>query len=483
VGIAIAFLLSALLCAITIMARPIIALYCILFIVIFFEEFGVGFTSTTGSIFFNSDFLNLFKFKIIEVIIGSVYFFILITSKRKIRGSFSPLEKNIFIAFVIVVLFVCSIELSRHGTVTVGGIRQIVPGIMLFHMYYLAINTEGEFLQFVKVLIIMLSIRAFIGLVMLGVGHGIESPRGAVPFFWDSRQIDAFAFGVILLSGYIAQYSKIDLSHRLFSRSLAILFLCVLGFAVLLSFRRTVWFMAAVGIFFVMLSSRKVKIYHYVILAGVMTLVFVMVFSVPAFKDTRDRIIFYVEHSNIFNKDVAKQQENAAHIDNLKQYYRIITEDKNILFMGFRGRVDSNYTEFESKKGMGPLGTAHNGLLVTTLFFGLGGLILYLVFFLFPLFKYRILYKQPDTSPVRYIGLGALIFFFLEFIPSLTFSPAFYTSVKGGFYVFTALFIVRSAVYYGNKPPSTKEISGRKEPIVPVKNRVILAKSRVINSK
>ncbi len=456
-GLAVTIACALLMGVLAIAARSSLV-YVFLFLIVFFEEFGTGFTSFSGSFVFNQSFVDLFNLKFIEIITAAAYIPVVITHKR--AKPFMGYEKWLGFLFAILVIALLFIEYTQHLTVTVSDWRLIITGAMLLHLMAMLQDTEQKLITFTKVFLLMLTIRALIGLAAFALGYGIQSPRGMVPFFWDSRQIDGFVFGVILVFGYIMHYRALPANNRIFSQGLAVTIFAILSLTVLLSVRRTLWYEMAAGVILCIITSRQARIRHYLVIGMTVTIGITVVATVPALEGFRDRMGSYLESTNLLDKSVAKERENEAHIDNVQQYFRMVIQDPRVLFMGYRGRSGEDYRIFKAASGSeGPLGTAHNGILATLQFFGIVGLLIYMLFYLRSIFLYRRVSRLPSSSPMRYISMGSLIFLFLEFIPSLFFVPPFYNSIKGVVYIFLSLFLLRASIYYSN--PQLRESEDR----------------------
>ena len=88
-GLATAAVLSVLLCLLGALTRRVNIVYVLMFILVFFSEYGTGFKSEYGSIFFNQNFMNFLNFKLIEIMIVTSYFFVLLTKQnRKYYGTY-----------------------------------------------------------------------------------------------------------------------------------------------------------------------------------------------------------------------------------------------------------------------------------------------------------------------------------------------------------------------------------------------------------
>lgn len=457
-GLAVAVAVSAIL-AIVAFGRPLVVLYVLTAIIVFFEELGTGFTSFHASIFFNQDFIRFFNLKFIEIIIAFIYPVILLTYRPNADRPRLAFERRVALSFIGLVTLLCFIEYWIHGRVTVSDWRVMVAGLILFHMMAILLDTEQKMLTFTKVILIMMGTRALIGLIMMVAGHGVQSPRGTVPFFWDSRQVDAFALGFVILSAYLIQYRLLPRHDRILSKPVASILFVVLGVTILLSIRRSVWFVAAGGGMLCLFAARRVSVAQIMTLVSVAVVSSILVMTLPGLQGLRGRIAFYVESMDIFEHDVASQQQNATHIDNVYQYSRIIMEEPEILYLGFRGRSGENYWEFSADIGSEfRLGKAHNGLLRTILFYGLFGLFIYMAFYLYAIMQYLNIRRIPGATHASYIAMGSMAFLLMELIPALVFVPPFFTSIKGNFYTFVAYFLLRSSLHYASARTAARNL-------------------------
>lgn len=422
--------------------------YVLLFLFIFFDELGPGFTSFAGSFVFNQDFVGFGYFRFIEFVVAAAYLTTLI-SYRSQRLAFMATERKLSYLFIFLMIALLFIEYLMHGNITISDWRLIVSGIMILHLFVMLVNSEKKLISFVKILLIMLALRALIGLVAYALGYGVMSPRGVVPFFWDSRQVDAFAYGAILLTAYLANYYGLEARHRILPQALAVIMLAILSITVLLSIRRTVWMVAMLGIVAVLLLSKRIKLPHYIGFGFIGMAGLALILALPISEGFRSRMSTYFSSINLLDEKIARNYENEVHTDNVKQYSRMIMENPSVLAFGFRGYAGTDYSNLPKLYSKNfPLGVAHNGVLRTIYFFGITGLIIYLVFYSAVFLLYKKLRKLPDKSLLKHIGIASLILLFLEFSSSLTLVPPFYTTSKGLFYTFLAVFIARAAYYY-----------------------------------
>jgi hypothetical protein len=468
-GIAVAATLSALLCMFGMLTRRVNILYTLMFIIIFFAEYGTDFKSDNGSIFFNQQFMSFYNFKLIEIIIGASYLFILLTRSSSNKKGPLEFEKTLAILFFLVIFIVSLVEYWKHNYFFVGTWRLLVSGMMLVHMMSMLINTRDEFLRFTRLLLLMMTARATIGLIMFALGYGEHTFRGMAPFFWDDRLIEGFAFCAILITSYLTGYSVIQLSDRILSKSTAGFALAIMLITVALCYRRTIWLVCIGGIVMILLYSNMIKIRHLlgIVLACILSII--LIATMPGMGKIRSKVVYYANSMNIFSNvstraETQAEASTATHIYNVQQYFHAIANEPVILFAGLSGRDGPNYMEvIGTNKREGPLGTPHNSVLATTIFFGSGGTIIYLLLYLSPILSYRRIKIIRDDSVLKYTALAAWALLFCELIPAISFAPAFYTSLKGSFFTLTTIYIFRSSLYYSKN--NTEAVSEQNEPV------------------
>jgi hypothetical protein len=422
---------------------------------VFFTELGWDFSSFHGSFVFNQYFTGFFNFRFIEFAAVAVWFVLLLSRDK--NAAHVPLrdESRWAWLFAGLVALLCLLEYGLHQKLNVGDWRLIVSGMLLMHIFVLTINTPDGYQKFVRLLLWYLSVRALIGLVMYWAGYGVASPRGMVPFFWDSKQVDAFALGIVLLTGYLSFFGSLKPEHRILTKGLAWLMLIVLVLTVFLSLRRTVWMVSLLGVVMVLVSTRRLKIHH-LLGVGVGTGVAIaaavaIVTVIPQLEDFNKRMTEHVKSINIFSEDFSDKIENEVHIDNVEKYTRIILDNPTILAAGFRAYPGVMYEHIpERYSDKFPLGVAHNGVLRTVFFFGIIGLIIYLGFILQILLLWRKIKQLPDDSLFKPVAMAAYFTLAIEFAAAFFWVPPFYTSSKGLFYVFLAVFLVRGALYFSS---------------------------------
>lgn len=446
-GLGITIACAALMALLALVARRWVV-PVLLFLFIFFEELGTGFTSFAGSFVHNQDFVNFGNFRFIEFIIAAAYIPTLI-SYRGQRPFIMASESKLGYLFVLLIIALLFIEYFMHGNSTISDWRLIVSGILVLHLFVMLVNSEKKLISLVKIFLIMLTLRALIGLIAYALGYGVMSPRGVVPFFWDSRQVDAFAYGAILVTVYLANYRGLQARQRIIPQALAVMMLVILLVTVVLSIRRTVWMMALLGIVAVLLQSKRIKLPHYVGLGFMAIAGLAVILALPISEGFRTRMGGYFSSLNLLDQKVASSYDNEVHTDNVRQYSRMIMENPSVLMLGFRAYPGVNYSNLPKLYSKNfPLGVAHNGILRTIYFYGLGGAIIYVLFYARIFFLYRRLRKMPEDTLMKHIGIASLVMLFLEFSSSLTLVPPFYTTSKGLFYTFLAVFIARAAYHY-----------------------------------
>lgn len=458
-GLAVTFL-AAFLAAGLALAAPRAIPYLFLVLIVCFEEYGAGFTSFSGSFVFNQAFVSFFNFKFIEIVAAAAYVPLLITGRR--ARPFLRYERKLGILFALLIVLLSVVEYFLHSTVIVADWRLIVTGAILLHVLAMTIDSDVEMVRLLKVFVLLLTARALIGLAAYALGYGVQSPRGSVPFFWDSRQVNAFAFGAILLVAYLANYRSLRPAHRILPVPFSALSVGILMVTVLLSFRRTVWVIAVLGIMLILLFARRVRLPQYFSLGSVAAVALGLFLLLPGSHGQPSRLERYIESLNVFEHSFTKEYDNAVHIDNVRQYARIIGDHPDILALGYHVVSGEGHRRLMQKYSDDyRLGVAHNGVLRTLYFFGLGGLAIYCALYFGQFAQFNRLRRLPEDSLLKHAALAAVVVLFLEFAAAMTFVPPFYTSVKGLYYTFLAAFLTRVAVYLGasGKAPAAKIVA------------------------
>jgi O-antigen ligase len=458
------------------------ALNTLLYLFVFFTEMGWDFSSFHGSFVFNQRFTGFFNFRFIEFAAVAVWFVLLLSRDRKAVHVPMRDESRWAWLFLGLVTLLCLLEYGLHQSLNVGDWRLIVSGMLLMQIFVLTIDSPEGYRKFVRLLLWYLAVRALIGLAMYFAGYGVPSPRGMTPFFWDSKQVDAFALGIVLLTGYLAFYGALKPEHRILGKGLAWLMLVVLVLTVFLSLRRTVWVVSLLGVVMVLVSTRRLKIHHLLgmgVGAGVAIAIAVaVVTAIPQLEEFEKRMTEHVTSINIFSEDFSKKMENEVHIDNVEKYTRIILDNPEILGAGYRaypGVMYEHIPELYSEKY--PLGVAHNGVLRTVFFFGIVGLIIYLGLIVQILLLWRGIRRMPDDSLFKPVAMAAYFTLLIEFAAAFFWVPPFYTSSKGLFYVFMAIFLVRGALHFCAEQPAAQAVERKpvRPGLFPVGRRAVAA--------
>ena len=434
--------------------RPRLAVYLILALFVFFDEFGPGFTTYRGSFMFNAFFVGFYGLRLVEVLTVSAYIPMLIMARHRVEASlpFRP-ERAMSLLFFLWIAVLLAVEFGISGKVSHSDWRLIVTGAMQFHMFVLMFRDEAAVERLVRLFLILLALKAAYGLGMYAAGYGTMTFRGRLPFFWDSRQVEAFGLGVVILTGYLLNYASFTVKHRILPFGLALLMWLILMIAVGGSIRRSIWVSTFFGMFGVMLLSRRTTVIHYfvVLLAGAFTIAGLLL--APGLDDFRSHMGKYVQSLNLFDdQQLSGNEENAVHVYNVEQYYKMVTEKTDILALGLHGpsgtRAEGGLRE-EYTEGSNRLGLAHNGVLRSVLFFGIIGALLYVGFFVVAIARtWRIYWYASEDHVLKHIGIACGVYLFMVFAPSLLFVPPFFTTSKGLFYIFLAAFVVGSVAHH-----------------------------------
>jgi hypothetical protein len=450
-GFLIALLMSAVFGALAVL-RPKAAAYALLCAFALFDEMGPGFTTLRGSFIFNADFVSFAGVRLIEVLTASVYIPIVFFARRTqdTTASLFVTEKTLALLFAALIVALTLLEYVLAGSITVASWRLILTGAMQFHILVKVLRTEHDIEQFTKVLLILLGIKAGFGLFMWAIGFGVMSPRGKLPFFWDSHQVEAFGLGAVILVSYLMNYSAINPKHRFLSAGWATIIAVLLLAAVLGSIRRTIWMTTLLGVISVLVISRRTTILHYFSVVFIAATVLGAMLLLPGLDSFRSHMGQYVESLNLFDDyQRSKNAENDVHLDNVVQYTKMIIENPDILAAGTFGPSGLTYKEVLQGRYSGefPLGMAHNGILRTVLFFGILGLIVYLIFYAVSFRRAWVIYwKASDEFSVKHIALASAAVLILNFLATLSFVPPFWTSSKGLFYTFIQVVLIGIAL-------------------------------------
>ncbi len=288
---------------------------------------------------------------------------------------------------------------------------------------------------------------------MYAAGFGTMTFRGRLPFFWDSRQVEAFGLGVVILTGYLLNYVSFTVKHRMLPFALALLMWVILLIAVGGSIRRSIWVSTFFGMFGVMLLSRRTTVIHYFVVLFVGAITIAGLLLAPGLDNFRDHMGKYVQSLNLFDdQQLSGNDENAVHVYNVEQYYKMVTEKTDILALGLHGPSGTRSRRWP-ERGI------HGGIQSTWLgaqrcpsfcpFLWNHRRVLYIGFFAVAIARtWRIYWHANEDHVLKHIGIACGVYLFMVFAPSLLFVPPFYTSSKGLFYIFLAAFIVGSVAHH-----------------------------------
>lgn len=432
--------------------RPRLAVYLILGLFVFFDELGPGFTTYRGSFVFNAYFVGFYGLRLVEVLTVSAYIPMLVMTRDRSQAS-RPFraERAISLLFFAWIAILVGVGFSITGKVAYSDWRLIVTGAMQFHMFVLMFRDEASVKRLVQVLLIMLAIKATYGLGMYAAGFGAMTFRGRLPFFWDSRQVEAFGLGVVMLTAYLLNHASLGDKNRILPFTLALVMWSILLLSVVGSIRRTIWVSTFVGMLAVMLLSKRTTVLHYFAIVFAGSIAVASVLLVPGLDGFRDHMGKYVQSLNLLDeRQLFGNQANAVHVANVDAYYNMVTEKTDILGFGLHGPSGSQQYELlmEQYSEGGKLGMAHNGILRSVLFFGIFGALLYIAFFAVSIVRTLKIYRYaPEENYLKHIALASGVYLLMDFAPSLFFVPPFYTSSKGLFYTFLEVFIVGMAAH------------------------------------
>lgn len=443
------------------LVRPKTGFYILVALIVFFEEMGPGFTTFRGSWVFNAYFVGFYGLRLIEVLTVSLYIPFLFSKERDPAATMPfQIEKKILVVFVIWSAILTLMEYYYTKRVEVASWRLLVTGAMQFHLMVCLFRSTDERMKFVKIIIIMMAIRALFGLAMFAAGYGVHSPRGRVPFFYDSKQIEAFALGAIILWSLVLNAGAIAKDKRPFGFFLLLLMLSVLLIAVGGSIRRTIWFTTALAMLIVLILSRRTTILHYFGILFVAIVAVAALLLAPGLDDFRSHYGKYVQSMNLLDDyQFSQNAENDVHVKNVESYSRMLLENPDLLVVGVHGPSSNIYRELMASYSEGGyrLGMAHNGPIRSLISFGVVGFVAYFIlFFLVTRRTYIIHSSHDDARPYNHIAIACGVVLFLDFAATMVFVPPFYTSSKGLFYTFFEMFILGAGA---------AEVSGRKKSV------------------
>jgi len=421
-----AILLVSLACII-VLFKPLAVNYILLVIFAAFTEIGQGFTSFEGSIFFNQDFLNFYKFRLIEfvVLVGFISFFL----RDALKGKFiirNPLNKPL--SFLILwISFLLLFEMSTTGRITPSDWRFVASGILLFYMFLQAAFTKGEVEKLCWVFLAAITIKAFVGLGAYLMGRGLVTFRGSVPFFWDNSIIKAFSAALLFCVSFIVFCKPKGYKKLYIMCAVSILFL-----SIMFSLRRGIWIITFIGVAIVFMCEGVANLSKHLSRLFMLVLLVVLILTVANVfmpQEVLQNVSKLFISMNVLDQDARYVGTNPEHIRNIQEYLRLFETHPIVMSLGFRGvrLYDGRHLRlmYEST-----LGTAHNGLVQSMYIWGIGGVIFYLWFF-FAFFRYvfsRLKYLSPRGKGWVLGFLGYLIG---DFTVTLLFLPPFYTTFKG----------------------------------------------------
>ena len=323
--------------------RPRMAVYLILALFVFFDEQGPGFTTYRGSFVFNAFFVGFYGLRLIEVLTISAYIPMIVMARDRHQAS-QPFraERTISLLFFLWIAILVAVEFGISGKASHSDWRLIVTGAMQFHMIVLTFRDEVAVKKLVRFLLIALTLKAVYGLGMYAAGHGTLTPRGKLPFFWDSLQVQAFGLGVVILTTYMLNHASLSDKQRILPFGLALLMWLILLVAVAGSIRRTIWVSTFIGMIGVMFLSKRTTVIHYFVIVFAGAAAVTALLLMPGLDNFRNHMGKYVESMNLFDDSQRSGNiENDVHLNNVESYYKMVTEKTDILGLGLHGSPPS----------------------------------------------------------------------------------------------------------------------------------------------
>ena len=449
--------------------RPRVGFYILLALIVFFEELGPGFTTFRGSWVFNAFFVGFYGLRMIEVLTVSMYIPFLLTLKPLAdRSQPFALERALVVIFIIWNILLTALEYAVSKQFDVSSWRLLFTGMMQFHLMVRLFRSEDERMRLLKVVLVMLAIRAAIGLGMYAAGYGVHSPRGRLPFFYDSKQIEAFGLGAVILWSFILNAGAVKKENRPFAMFFVVIMFSVLLMAVGGSIRRTIWVTTVFGMLLVLVMSRRTTVLHYfgVLVATAVTVAGLLL--APGLEEFRSHMGKYVASLNLLDEyQFSRNEENDVHVNNVESYSRMLLENPDLILVGVHGPSGKNYRELMASYSEGGyrLGMAHNGPIRSMLSFGFVGLFSYMALFVVIIRRtYTVFAAREDDNMFNHAAVACGMVLFLDFAASMTFIPPFYTTSKGLFYTFFAFFILGTAAFRVRKSQASDRASRLRRP-------------------
>lgn len=428
--------------------RPRAAFYLLLATFVLLDELGPGFTTYRGSLPFNASMAGIFGVRLIEIVTMAVYVGVMAFNRRSLGAALAgfDLEKLLLKLFVAWIVILSLAEFLLTKSVKYSDWRLIASGVMQFHLMLILFADRAAIEKLLRVFLVLLVIKAAYGLLMFAAGFGVQTPRGRLPFFWDSKQVEAFGLGALILFAYLLNYAGLAAGARMLRPQWATVMLVLLLAAVLGSIRRTIWITTLLGMLVILVVSRRTTIIHYFTVVAVVAMTVAALLLAPGLETFRDHMGKYVESLNIFDDSQRRDNiENDVHFDNVKQYYKLITDNPDILMLGIHGTSGSDLAGLTNSYSEGGyrLGMAHNGLLRSILFFGVVGGLFYLVIFFRALTRtILVAFDTRDNDIMKHAAVACGVLLVLQYSASFFFVPPFYTSSKGLFYTFLEMFFL-----------------------------------------
>lgn len=413
----------------------------ILCLVVFPDEFtkGVGFNFVYNreSIFFKN---LIYKFRTIDIIMFTGFIlFLIIKTPRKLFPIWTPINTPILLFFIWLPVPVLKGILHGGTTNLFAGWKNFFLGILFFIIFLEVMDSKRKIEYILWMFFIIVLLNDIYALVKLALGKGISTKLGhEVPFFYNSADIfvsiSCFLFGIGLLLN-----RKMSIDKTIFLISGCIIFFLTIA----ISFRRSLWLQLVIGICLLVYYSRaRVKMkamIYFLLIMGIF----------PFFLDTKiipisiNNLTESAKSLNILNKGIGVHYiSNQRHLENI--YIALQVLIKEGLFLGYGIGRDWSWSTVYN------FASIHNGIIKTWFWFGIVGLMSYLLLFLSFFINYQKNLKY-FSNETKALTIGYFGFIVSWFIISSAFTPPFYTSFSTSIIMFFHLSVILSMIKYNNE--------------------------------
>ena len=416
-------------------------IFFVLCLVVFPDEFtkgdGFNFVYNRENIFFKN---LIYKFRTVDIIMVTGFiFFLIIKTPRKLFPIWTPINTPILLFFIWLPAPVLKGILHGGTTNLFAGWKNFFLGILFFLIFLEVMDSKSKIEYILWLFFVIVLLNDLYALVKLALGKGISTKLGhEVPFFYNSADIfvsiSCFLFGIGLLLN-----RKMNIDKTIFLISGCIIFFLTIA----ISFRRSLWLQLSIGICLLIYYSRvgiKMKAMIYILLIlGIF----------PFFLDTKiipisiNNLVESAKSLNISNKGIGVHYiSNQRHLENIYVALQVLIKEG--LFLGYGIGRDWSWSTVYN------FASIHNGIIKTWFWFGIVGLMSYLLLFLrfFSNYKKKLKYLSNETKALT---IGHFGFIVSWFIISSAFTPPFYTSFSTSIIMFFHLSVILSMIQYANE--------------------------------